>query len=160
MTSNRSSPTVRVLAIASAMGMWVMRVALQHDQLAELALVGQVDGRNAVARGQHAVEGCGCAAALRVAQVDRAGLEAGALFDLLGQRLPDAAESRVSERVLLLAHGQLAFDVRQLRALGDDDDGELLAAFVARLYQPALRHRCQSPFPGRVPRRRRPRFRQ
>ena len=50
------------------MGMCCDLVALQDDQLAELALVDQVDGRDAVARGQHAVVRGGSAAALGVAR--------------------------------------------------------------------------------------------
>src|ERR1700761_2944764 len=101
--------------------------ALEDDETAELAGVHEVDGSDAVARGEHAVVGRGRAAALGVAEVDAARFIAGALLDLFGERLPDPRKTSVAEGVDLCACGDLAFDVRELRAFGDDDDGEALA---------------------------------
>jgi hypothetical protein len=74
--------------------------------------VDEVDRGHAVARGQHAVERRGSAAALGVAEVDAARLVAGALLDLLRQRLADAAEPRVPEGVELGLPPRTALDMR------------------------------------------------
>ena len=68
-------------------------------------------------------------------RLTRACLVAGALFDLFGERLSDAGEADVAEGVDLGAGGDLAFDVRELSAFGDDDDGEALAGLPALLQQ-------------------------
>ena len=73
----------------------------QHDQTTEVALVYQIDRSRAIPRCQHAVVRGGCAAALRVAQVDAAGLVAGLLLDQLRNRLPDAAQPLVPEGIQL-----------------------------------------------------------
>ena len=74
-------------------------VAAQRRHPAELAVVHHVDGSQAVAGGQHAVEGAGRAAALDVPQHYGAGLKAGAAFDFARQNIADAAQARVPEFV-------------------------------------------------------------
>src|SRR5439155_26967050 len=78
------------------------------------------------------VERRGRSAALDVSEDRDAGLEPGAVFDLLGDPVADAAELLVAELVLLSRRSRdLASD--GLRALRDDDDGELLALLLAGL---------------------------
>ena len=59
-----------------------------------------VDGAQAVARRQHAIERAGRAAALDVSQHDRAGFESGALLNLAGENVGDAAQFGVTKFVL------------------------------------------------------------
>src|ERR1043166_2447011 len=68
-----------------------------------LPLAHEVDGLQAVARRDQAVERRRRPAALDVAEDGHAGLEAGALFDLLRDPVPDAAQLLVAELVLLAA---------------------------------------------------------
>src|SRR5215210_1986458 len=67
-------------------------VAAQGDHLAPFAVLHGLGGPQAVAGGEDAVEGRRGAAALKVPEDDVARLDAGALLDLTGQRLGDAAE--------------------------------------------------------------------
>ena len=97
----------------------------------------EVGRLEAVARREHAVARRRGAAALDVAEHGHARLEAGALLDLARERVADAAEADVAELVgrarLLRDLRALARRVRQLVALADDDDREVLAALVAAL---------------------------
>src|SRR5207248_2765307 len=72
----------------------------------------------------------GGAAALHVAEHGDACLEARPLLDLPPERLTDAAprEDHMPELILLAP----VREPRQLAAFADDDDGEVLAARVAR----------------------------
>src|SRR5207244_12091018 len=75
----------------------------------------------------------GGAAALDMAENRHPGLEAGPLLELRGERGADATEPDVAELVeggLLRDLSLLAVRVRQLVALADDDDREVLAALV------------------------------
>ena len=63
----------------------------------------RVDGGDAETRRQHAVERGRRAAALHVPEHDGARLVARARLDLAGQRVTDAAEARVAERIDLAA---------------------------------------------------------
>src|SRR5699024_1442814 len=95
--------------------------ALQGHHASERLLVHGLDGVNAQTGGEDTVEGAGGAAALHVAQDHRAGLLAGALLDLLGEGLADAAQTHVAEGVLL-AGRQFHLPLLGVGALGDDDD--------------------------------------
>ncbi|EGJ74632.1 putative 6-phosphofructokinase [Streptomyces sp. Tu6071] len=106
--------------------------AAQCRHVAEVAAVGGLDGVPAEARGEDAVVGGGGAAALDVAEDDRAGLLAEARFEFVGERGADAAEALVAELVDL-ALAVVHRPGRRVRALGDADDGELLAAREAFL---------------------------
>src|SRR5581483_12393736 len=71
----------------------------QCCQAAEFAAMDHIYCAYAVAGSQHAVKCSRSAPALDVAQHDGAGLEAGALLDLLRQQVADAAQANVSELV-------------------------------------------------------------
>ena len=76
-----------------------------------------------------------------MAEHGHARLEAGALLDLAAERVADAAQDDMAE---LVGRPRLAGDerplaglVRQLVALADDDDREVLSGLVALLEQAA-----------------------
>ena len=73
--------------------------AVEDGDAAPLFVVDHVDGVQAVALAEDAVEGGGNAAALGVAQVDGAGFKAGLLLDELGEGFADAGEAGVAEGV-------------------------------------------------------------
>ncbi len=75
--------------------------ALENGDAPPLLVVNHVDGVQAVALAEDAVIGRGNAAALGVAQVDRAGLVAGLLLDQFRQRLADAGEAHMAEGIQL-----------------------------------------------------------
>src|SRR5690606_41790379 len=104
---------------------------MEGDQGAEAGPGDEADGGGAEAERDEAVVGGGRAAALERAEDERAGLVAGALLDLRGEALRNAAQPRGAAR----ARG---FDVDRLAvvrhgALGRDDDGEPLPVRVALL---------------------------
>ena len=124
------------MAMASLMVMSVMSRPLKNGDAAPLLLVHHVDGVQAVALAEQAIVGRGNAAALGVAQIDGAGLEAGLLLDQVGQRLADAGrrawpnESTWAEPMTWPNFGQMA-------ALGHHDDAVVLAVIVVVLQQRA-----------------------
>ena len=100
--------------------------------LPELPPHDQIDGTGAEARGQHAVVGRRRSAALQVPEHDGAGFLAGQGFEVMGQLVPDAAET-----LDVFAGGRLddrALPALGLGALGDDNDRELGAELVARAH--------------------------
>src|SRR5581483_11212785 len=110
-------------------------VAAQRHHAAELAFVHHVNGADAVARGQHAVEGAGRAAALDVPQHHGAALESGAALQLPGQHNADAAQPDVAELVAaqVLDDGSAVFHVHvggKLGAFGHHHDAEVAPARV------------------------------
>ncbi len=66
-------------------------------------LVHEVDRGHAEAGGEHAVEGGGGAPALDVAERGVAGLDAGAVLDLVRDALADAAQARAAVGLVPLA---------------------------------------------------------
>ncbi len=99
--------------------------ALQRDHLAPVGVLDRVDRVQAEAGGQPAVPRGRGAAALHVAEHRGARLLAGALLDLRGQPLADAAEADVAEGVDLLVEQDLVALLRGC-ALGDHDDRRVL----------------------------------
>jgi hypothetical protein len=73
-------------------------VGAQGGHASEFAAMHHVDGAQAIARGQNAIEGAGRAAALNVSEDDGAGFIAGTFFDFAGEDVGDAAELDVAER--------------------------------------------------------------
>src|SRR5690606_40447402 len=67
---------------------------IERDHGAEAALGDEADGGGAEAERDEAVVGGGRAAALEMAEDERAGLVAGALLDLRGEALRNAAQPR------------------------------------------------------------------
>ena len=108
-------------------------VPAQRHHRAEVAVGDGVDRLQAEAGGEPAVERRGRAAALDVAEHDGARLLAGALLDLAGEPVADAAEADVAEGVLLAGDQRHLAAVARDRALGDDDDRGVLA-LEARLH--------------------------
>src|SRR5205085_4167847 len=104
-------------------------VALQRRHLTKPPFVRQVGRLQAEPGGEHAVARSRGAAPLDVAEHRDPSLEAGALLDLAGERVADAAlgEPNMAELVLLALVGEPL----ELVALRDDDDREVLAALVA-----------------------------
>ena len=90
--------------------------------LPHVALHARLDRGRAEQVAHDAIDRRRRAAALRMAERDRARVPRRLLPDLLRQPGADAAQARVAERVDLLLDGDLAAARRQ-RALGDDDDG-------------------------------------
>ena len=103
---------------------------LEGDHLAPGAVEGGLDGGDAEAGAQDAVEGDRAAAALDVAQRGGAALDAGAAVDLAGQDLADPAEDLVAVDVDLGRRDREGAGLGQ-GALGDDDDGGVAALLVA-----------------------------
>ena len=90
----------------------------------------EVDGGDAEAGRQHPVERRRRAAALHVAEHHDPRLEPGAVADLAGDHVGDAAEAHVAELVVDLLR-DLERAGHRLGALGDDDDRGEAAALVA-----------------------------
>ena len=114
-----------------------MRVPRSAGIMPQLLLVRGVDGRQAEAGGEHAVEGGRRAAALDVAEHGGAGLEARARLDLALEPLPDAAEARVPELVRRRPRRTSIVPSFGSGALGHDDDREVAPARVPAADQPA-----------------------
>src|SRR6185437_2513572 len=100
--------------------------AVQHNQATKFALVHQVDGGRTVTGGEHTIERRRSTAALGVAKVDSAGLETGALFDLVRNILADAQQASVPELVNCIAMGSDTTGCRHLGAFRDHNDTEKL----------------------------------
>src|SRR5205085_7856851 len=91
----------------------------------------KLKGFNAEARGEHAVEGCGRAAALDVAEICVARVNPGLLFDLARKVEAYAAETTAAVNLCLRRVVQKIFFGVRVRVLGDDDDGEGAALSLA-----------------------------
>ena len=121
------------------------RVAVKCRHAAEAPLVDEVGGLEAESRREDAVARCRDPAALDVSEHGDARLEPGSLLDLASQRITDPAEHDVAELVGLprLAGDELSLArlVRQLVALADDDDREVLPAVVPLARAPRRRPR-------------------
>jgi hypothetical protein len=85
-----------------------------------------VDGVQAEARGEPAVERRGRAATLDVTQHHGPRLGAGALLDLGGHPVADATQAHVPERVDVTRHQGHVAPLTRHRALGHDDDRRVL----------------------------------
>src|ERR671935_2622428 len=106
-------------------------VAAQRDHLPPPRREHQLEGAHPEARGEHAVEGRGGAAALRVAEVGVARLDPRPALDLAREVEADAAEPPAPVDLLLRRLvEEVLFGVR-VRVLGDDDDGEGAALALA-----------------------------
>src|SRR6185312_9581293 len=109
------------------------RVAVQRRHPPELPLLDEIGRLQAVPRREHAVAGGRRAASLYMAEHRHPRLEPGALLDLAGELLADAAQADVAELVelgLLRDLALLARVVRELGAPADRDDREVLATLV------------------------------
>ncbi len=98
--------------------------------IAEVAFVHGVDRLDAEAGRDHPVVRGRRAAAQHVTERGHARFEPGALLDLVGEALTDAAEPHVAE-VVDLARLQLHRALLRRRAFGRDDDREVRAALMA-----------------------------
>ena len=138
----------------------MISVPRANDHLTPSLVVDGVDRGDAVAGGQHPVVGRRRTAALDVAEQHDPGLQPGARFDGVGDRVGDAAEAHVAEAVVDLLAGRHRVRSR-LGTLGDDDDRRVPAALVTTVQQLADVRRCRtaprgsgSPsLPRRCPRR-------
>ncbi len=110
--------------------------AYEYCNAAPLVLVHHVDGMEAIALAEQAVEGRRNATALGVAKVDGASLETCLLLDQICKGFADAGEARVAERVYFRGADDLA-DFRQMAAFSDNDDAVMLAMIVVVLEQRA-----------------------
>lgn len=105
-------------------------VGVQRSHVAPLLRLHHLVAFNAEARGEHAVERGGRAAALHVAELGDARLYPGAAFDLVREDSADATEAVMTVDLLArLAVQEILFRVR-VGVFGDDDYGEG-AALVA-----------------------------
>src|ERR1043165_5923452 len=105
-------------------------VAAQRDHLPPLFGEHHLEGAHAEARGEHAVEGRGRAAALRVAEVGVARVNPRAPLDLQREVEADAAEPTLTVNLLLRRVVEEVFFGMRVRVLRDDDDGEGAAALL------------------------------
>src|SRR5256714_11659066 len=96
----------------------------QGDHLAPLFFEDEFEGLDAEARGEHAVEGRGRAAALAVAEVCVAIVYAGLTLDLGREVEAYAAEPTAAVNLLLRRVVQEILVGVRVRVLRDDDDGE------------------------------------
>src|SRR6185369_3900384 len=76
-------------------------VSLERHHAAELALMHQINGANAVTSGQHAIKSSWRAAALDVAQHHGARLKASTGLKLRRQRVTDSAKAHVAKLIRL-----------------------------------------------------------
>src|SRR5581483_8185382 len=107
-------------------------VAAEGDHVAELPLGDQVDHRDAVAGGEEAVHRDRDSAALDVAEDATARVLEASHLELVAEPAPDAAQDRVRVARLALLHGERRAAERE-RALGDDDDREVVAGLPSPL---------------------------
>src|SRR5215467_794245 len=106
-------------------------VAAQRGHLAELAMVDHVNGAEAVAGGEYAIERGGRAPALHVTKNYGTGFKAGAVLDLLRQGIADSAQAGMPELVFFAADCNRATSLRgKLRAFRHHDDAEVASASV------------------------------
>ena len=94
----------------------------QGGQAAELSAMDHINRAHAVACCQHAVEGRWSASTLDMAKDHRARLQPRALLDLLGQKVPNAAQANVPE--LVFCRAQINRSARNFGALGDYYDAK------------------------------------
>ena len=94
-----------------------------------------VDGVQAVALAEQPVVGCGNAAALGVAQADRAGLITGSLLDLIGQLLADTSQARMAEGVQIGRFVDHLPNIWQVAALSHHHHSIMLVVVVVVLEQ-------------------------
>src|SRR5215469_8949054 len=106
-------------------------VRLEGGHAAKFPAVHHVDGTQAVTRGQDAIEGAGRTSALDVAKHYGPRFEPGAFFDLAGKNVGNTAQLGVSKLVFAhILHDRSARSSSELRALCDDDDRKVAAAFM------------------------------
>ena len=111
----------------------------QGDHLAPMLFEYEFEGLDAEARGEHAVERSGRAAALDVAEVRVARVNSGLIFDLAREVEAYAAETTAAVNLCLRRVVQKIFVGVRVRVLRDDDDGEgaALALAVAQQFADA-----------------------
>src|SRR5213076_3452354 len=96
----------------------------QGDHLAPMLFEDEFEGLDAEARSEHAVEGRGRAAALDVAEVCVASINAGLTLDLAREVEAYAAEPTAAVNLVLRRVVQEILVGVRMRVLRDDDDGE------------------------------------
>src|SRR5690348_5488237 len=105
-------------------------VAVAPDRYhAALALDDELDGGDAEPRRPESVHRRRRSATLQVTKDRDAGLESGLAFDAAREQVADATlrQPDVTEGILLGLAAQLSLELRDVGALGDDDDAEQLA---------------------------------